>query len=98
MSQSSDPIASDQVSSPTLSDGLTLALETTMQVTLVNAPVLCGWHAICGRTMLNKYYGLLDDSVMYWIAMCMPSIIQLVANTNLCLLQCYILSTSRLIS
>jgi len=23
-----------------------------------------------GRTMLNKYYGLTDDSIIYWIAMC----------------------------
>jgi hypothetical protein len=26
--------------------------------------------AVRGRVMLNKYYGLTDDSVMYRIAMC----------------------------
>jgi hypothetical protein len=25
--------------------------------------------AACGRAMLNKYYGLMNDSIVYWIAM-----------------------------
>lgn len=31
--------------------------------------------AVRGCTMLNKYYGLTDDSVVYRIAMCMSRII-----------------------
>ena len=29
--------------------------------------------AVCGRVMLNKYYGLTDDSIIYQIGMCMFS-------------------------
>jgi len=30
--------------------------------------------ALCGRTMLDKYYGLTDDSIVYRVAMCKSNI------------------------
>jgi hypothetical protein len=39
----------------------------------VTLPAAVRMAAACGRTMLNKYYDLTDDSVIYWIAMCKSS-------------------------
>lgn len=75
MSQSSTPLLHQVIP---LFDGLTRALDDHANDTK-NAPAV-RMAAIRGRTMLNKYYGLSDDSVMYRIAMCMPSTIQLVAK------------------
>jgi hypothetical protein len=39
----------------------------------VTLPAAVRMAAARGRTMLNKYYGLTDDSVIYRIAMCKSS-------------------------
>jgi len=70
MLQSSTPLLHQVIP---LFDGLTRALDDHASDPM-NAPAV-RMAAIRGRTMLNKYYGLSDDSVMYRIAMCMSLLI-----------------------
>lgn len=37
----------------------------------ITLPLAIRMVAARGRAMLNKYYGLTDESIVYWIAMCM---------------------------
>jgi hypothetical protein len=66
MSQSRTPLLHQVIP---LFDGITRALDDHASDTK-NAPAV-RMAAVRGRVMLNKYYGLTDDSVMYRIAMCM---------------------------
>ena len=73
MSQSSTPLLHQVIP---LFDGLTRALDDHASDP-TNCPAVRphGNLSIHGQMMLNKYYGLLDDSVMYRIAMCMSLLI-----------------------
>ncbi|KIM88425.1 hypothetical protein PILCRDRAFT_95596 [Piloderma croceum F 1598] len=64
MSQSSTPLIHQVIP---LFDGITCALDDYAG-NIDYAPAVC-MAAVRGRTMLNKYYGLTDDSVVYRIAM-----------------------------
>jgi len=69
MLQSSTPLIHQVIP---LFDGITRALDDYAG-NVDYAPAVC-MAAVRGRTMLNKYYGLTDDSVVYRIAMCMSHI------------------------
>jgi hypothetical protein len=58
-----------------------------MTMLVMYAPAVC-MAAVCGRTMLNKYYGLTDDSVVYHITMCMSHIT--ISHSIICLLVDYL--------
>ena len=64
MSQSCMPLLHQVIP---LFDGITRALDDHASDTK-NAPAV-RMAAVRGRVMLNKYYGLTDDSAMYCIAM-----------------------------
>jgi hypothetical protein len=65
MSQSRTPLLHQVIP---LFDGITRALDDHAS-DVKNVPAV-RMAAVRGRVMLNKYYGLTDDSVMYRIAMC----------------------------
>jgi hypothetical protein len=66
MSQSSTPLIHQVIP---LFDGITRALDDYAEDT-ENVPAV-RMAAIRGRKMLDKYYGLTDDSIVYRLAMCM---------------------------
>jgi hypothetical protein len=66
MSQSRTPPVHNVIP---LFDIITHALDDNISdTTLPSAIRMAAWR---GRAMLNKYYGLTDDSIIYQIAMCM---------------------------
>ena len=66
MSQSQIPLVHNVIP---LFDIITRALDDhIINDTLPSAIRMAAWR---GRAMLNKYYGLTDDSIIYRIAMCM---------------------------
>ena len=65
MSQSHTPLLHQVIP---LFDGITHALDDHAS-DIRNVPAV-HMAAVRGQVMLNKYYGLTDDSVMYRIAMC----------------------------
>ena len=66
MSQSHTPLLHQVIP---LFDGITHAMDDHTS-DIRNVPAIC-MADVRGRVMLNKYYRLTDDSVMYCIAMCM---------------------------
>ena len=83
MSQSSVPLIHQVIP---LFDGITRALDDYAG-NVDYAPAV-RMAAVRGRTMLNKYYGLTDDSVVYRIAMCMSHIT--ISHFIICLLVDYL--------
>ena len=65
MSQSTVPLLHQGIP---LFNGITCALDYYIS-NEDHAPTV-RMAAVCGRTMLNKYYRLSDDSIVYHIAMC----------------------------
>ena len=65
MSQSAVPLLHQVIP---LFNGITRTLDDYIS-NEDHAPAVCK-AAVRGRMMLNKYYGLTDDSIMYHIAMC----------------------------
>ena len=65
MSQSHTPLLHQVIP---LFDGITRTLDDHAS-DIRNVPAV-RMVAVQGQVMLNKYYGLTDDSVMYLIAMC----------------------------
>ena len=65
MSQSGAPLVHQVIP---LFDGITRALDNHAQ-DMTNAPAV-RMAAVRGRKMLDKYYGLTDDSIVYRLAMC----------------------------
>ena len=66
MSQSVTPLVHHVIP---LFDAITHALEDTIEDENLN-PII-RFAAKKGMTLLNKYYGLTDDCIIYRIAMCM---------------------------
>jgi hypothetical protein len=83
MSQSSVPLIHQVIP---LFDGITRALDDYAG-NVDYAPAV-RMAAVRGHTMLNKYYGLTDDSVVYRIAMCMSHIT--ISHFIICLLVDYL--------
>jgi len=68
MSQSKTPLVHEVI---LIFDIINQALDE--HVDDVTLPAAICMAAACGCTMLNKYHGLPDDSVIYWIVMCKSS-------------------------
>jgi hypothetical protein len=68
MSQSKTPLVHEVIP---IFDIINRALDEHLED--VTLPAAVCMAAARGRTMLNKYYGLTDDSVIYRIAMCKSS-------------------------